>query len=136
MLTSVSNGSGVSARKCGELETCVFFTRPSDIYIFFVKRSACYRTSGSLTHVVLSPFLAFSRLLAVVARYRHLRTVTHEEAMEFAKKHNLAFLEVRGTTAQRSIYVLFFGCTMSLLCTWYEYDLSRLWLFVRARSPG
>ncbi|CAN0040239.1 unnamed protein product [Scytosiphon promiscuus] len=24
---------------------------------------------------------------------RHLRTVTHEEAMEFAKKHNLAFLE-------------------------------------------
>lgn len=25
---------------------------------------------------------------------RHLRTVTHEEAMEFAKKHNLAFLEV------------------------------------------
>lgn len=26
---------------------------------------------------------------------RHLRTVTHEEAMEFAKKHNLAFLEVR-----------------------------------------
>lgn len=27
--------------------------------------------------------------------HRHLRTVTHEEAMEFAKKHNLAFLEVR-----------------------------------------
>ncbi|CAB1097508.1 unnamed protein product [Ectocarpus sp. 4 AP-2014] len=30
---------------------------------------------------------------------RHLRTVTHEEAMEFAKKHNLAFLETSALDA-------------------------------------
>lgn len=47
--------------------------------------------------VLLTPPWSVCLFFAFVglAPPRHLRTVTHEEAMEFAKKHNLAFLEVR-----------------------------------------
>lgn len=40
-------------------------------------------------------FIAGCTYLCFVFLNRHLRTVSTEEAMEFAEKHNLAFIEVK-----------------------------------------